>query len=123
MAVIAGTNGTISLAGAEETPVTDWTLETFANIDKYAANDTAGWKKGKAGVKDCTGSFNSKDLPSVSEGDEVVFIGYTDQDIYTVDVIIERIRTVVDMNDGTIVTRAVTFTGNGAVVATSGSAI
>ncbi len=121
MAVLAGTDGTATAAGAEETPITTWTLEIFANVDKYAANDTAGWKKGKAGVKDSTGSFDMKDKPSFNEGDEVALVLYDGQDIYTVAVIIERIRTVCDMQDGTIIARAITFTGNGAVAEATGS--
>jgi hypothetical protein len=121
MAVISGKDGTITIDAVQETPVHDWTLETSANIDKYGANDTSGWKKGVVGVKDSTGAFNMSDLPSVNEGDKVTFVGYTDQDIYTVDVIIERIRVNVDMNDGTRVGWNITFTGNGAVVKTTGS--
>ena len=122
MSVLAGTDGTITIGGSEVTPITDWTLETFANIDKYGANDTGGWKGGKSGVKDSNGSFNMKDKPSFDEGDEVALVLYDGQDIYTLaTALIGRIRTVCDMNDGTIIARAITFEGTSAVVPTSGS--
>lgn len=121
MAVLSGKDGSVYIDGTVEAPVTDWTMETTSANDAYAANDTDGWKKRKGGVKDSSGSFNMKDLPSMLEGAEVEFVGYTNQDIVTQNVIIDRIRRVCDMNDGTIISWAVEFSGNGAVSQTTGS--
>ncbi len=122
MSVISGKDGTLTVGGAEITPVLDWRLETFATISKYGANSTGGWKGGKSGVKDSNGSFNVNDKPSFSEGDEIALVLYTDQDIYTLaTALVERISVVTDMNEGTIVAFAVTFAGTSEVVPTTGS--
>jgi len=124
MAVTSGKNGTLSTGGSEEAAVTDWQLNTSSANDAYAANDTGGWKKREAGVKDATGSFNMKDKPTFNEGDKVALVLYTgDQYIYTMaSAIIDDIDVTTDMNDGTIVSWAINFSTDGAVVESTGSA-
>ncbi len=122
MAVLSGKAGTMSTAGSAEAAVGNWNLTITSANDAIATNDSAGWKIRRGGVKDCTGSWRMADKPSISEGDEVAFIGYTNQDIYTVPVIIDSIALDVDINDGTIIGFDVAFSCNGAVVPTTGSA-
>jgi len=122
MAVISGKDGTVTIGGSAEAAVQDWFIEPFANLDDFATNDTAGWKNRVAGVKDTTGGFNMLDKPSFNEGDDVAFVGYTNQDIYSQNVMIERIRVNCDMNTGAAVSFAVTFQGNGALTISTGSA-
>lgn len=122
MGKMSGKDGTLTVGGAEVTPVTDWRLETSANISKFGANDTSGWKAGVSGVKDSSGSFNMKDKPTFNEGDEVALVLYTGQDVYTLaTALIERIACVTDMNDGTTIEHAVTFSGTSAVAESTGS--
>jgi len=121
MAVHSGKNGTLTIAGQEETPVTNWKLTTSSANDAYAANDTSGWKKRVSGVKDSSGSFEMKDSPSVDEGDSIALVLYTGEDIFTLDAIVESIDVETDMNDGTIVGFIVNFAGDGAVTKSTGS--
>jgi hypothetical protein len=122
MAALSGKDGTLTVGGAEETPILDWRLRTSANMGKFAANDTGGWKGGVAGVKDSSGSFNMNDKPSFNEGDEIALVLYSGQDIYTLDTaLIESIEAVVDVNDGPPVAFAVTFQGTSAVSESTGS--
>jgi hypothetical protein len=122
MAVISGKSGTLSYGGSEEAEVLNWSLTTTSANDAYHSNDSGGWKKRVAGVKDSSGSFEMRDLPTMSEGDSAEAILYTNQDIYTVTIIIDSINVNVDINDGTAVNWTVNFSGNGAVVKTTGSA-
>ena len=118
---VAGNNGTITIDGTEETPVTTWQLtETSAN-DNYVANDTGGWNKRKGGAKDSTGSFHMKAKPSFNSGAEIAFVGYTGTDIYTQAVIVDTIGVVTDVNSGLIVAYDIAFSGNGALSKTTGS--
>jgi hypothetical protein len=122
MAALSGKDGTITVGGAEIVPVIDWRLRTSANMSKFGANDTGGWKGGVSGVKDSSGSFNMNDKPTFNEGAEIALVLYTGQDIYTLaTALIESIEAVTDMNDGTVVAFAVTFQGTSAVAESTGS--
>jgi hypothetical protein len=123
MSVKSGKLGTITISGVEETPVGNWTCDRMANLDEYAANDTGGWTKRKAGVKDASWTWDMVDKPSVDEGDEVTIVGYDGtENITTQDVVIETIKEVVDVNKGTIIKYNVTAKGNGPLVSSTGSA-
>ncbi len=122
MAALSGKDGTVTVGGAEITPVLDWTMRTAANIALFGANDTSGWKGGVSGVKTATGSFNMNDKPSFSEGDEIALVLYTGQDVYTMDTaLVGEISVVTDMNNGEPIAFAITFSATSAVVPTTGS--
>lgn len=123
MAVMSGKNGTLFLGENEVSPVTNWKLVATSDNPDYAANDTAGWKKRVAGVRDASGSFevkvaDDKQCP-VEEGDSVslaLHLDATGDNYYEVPAIIDKISVDVDINKGEIVACIVEFSGNGAVV-------
>jgi hypothetical protein len=121
MAVISGKDGSVDFDAAES-EVQDWTLNNISENQAYHTNDSGTNRKRVAGVRDSNGSFTALDLPSFIEGDTGSFVGYTGQDIYTVDVIVDQIVVTTDVNTGAPVSWAVTFSGNGAIDITQGSA-
>ncbi len=122
MGALSGKDGTVTVGGAEITPVLDWRMRTAANMALFGANDTGGWKGGVSGVKTASGSFNMNDKPTFNEGDEIALVLYTGADIYTLaTALVESIDVVTDMNDGTVVAFAVTFQGTSAVSESTGS--
>jgi hypothetical protein len=124
MAVLSGKNGTLYVGEDEITPVSNWRLRVTSDNPDYAANDTGGWKKRAAGVKDCSGSFDVKvedagNCP-VEEGDTVALklhVDATGENYYDVPAIIDEIEVNVDINEGRIVAFAIDFSGNGAITA------
>lgn len=126
MSVLTGKDGTMKINGVIPAPISNWKLTKTSNNPDYAANDTAGWKKRRPGIKDCKGSFDlkidgAKSCP-VEIGDEVTLVLYVDgtanNNYYTVPAIIDEIAVEVDINGGGIEAFAVAFSGNGAVTAT-----
>jgi len=122
MAVLSGKDGTLYVSDAEVTPVSNWRLSITSNNPDYAANDTGGWKKRTAGVKDCSGSLEVKVEDSgncpVEEGDAVTLklhVDDTGSNYYEVPAIIDKIEVEVDINEGQIVAHAIDFSGNGAI--------
>ena len=122
MAVLSGKDGTLYIGAAEITPVSNWRLSITSNNPDYAANDTGGWKKRAAGVRDCSGSFDVKVDDSgncpVAEGDAATLklhVDDTGSNYYEVPAIVDRIEVDVDINEGRIVSYAVDFSGNGAI--------
>ena len=122
MAVLSGKDGTLYIGESEVTPVSNWRFSITSDNPSYAANDTAGWKKRVAGVRDCSGSFEVKVDGSgncpVLEGDAVTLKLHVDNsssNYYEVPAIIDRIDVDVDINAGTIIAHAIDFSGNGAV--------
>jgi len=122
MAVLSGKDGTLYVDDAEVTPVSNWKLSVTSHNPDYAANDTGGWKKRVAGVKDCGGSFEVKvesdgNCP-VGEGDAVTLklhVDATGNNYYEVPALVDRIEVDVDVNRGRIVAFVVDFSGNGAI--------
>jgi len=125
MAVISGKSGTLLIDAAEVTPVSNWTLTTLSDNRAYAANDTAGWKRRAAGVRDCRGTFECKVTDSgsapVEEGDSVSLklqVDDTGSNYYTVPAIISKVEIECDIAGGEIVAWVIEFAGNGAVTRT-----
>ncbi|MBA7474158.1 hypothetical protein ES707_09506 [subsurface metagenome] len=120
MAILSGKNGTLFISTSEITPVSNWRLR----ITNYAANDTGGWKKRAAGVRDSSGSFEVKvddagNCP-VEEGDAITLKLHVDDNgsnYYQVPAVIDRVEVEVDINEGRIVAYVLEFSGNGAVAA------
>ena len=122
MAVLSGKDGTLYIGANEVTPLSNWKLSITSHNPDYAANDTGGWKKRAAGVKDCFGSFEVKvedgGNSPVEEGDSVALklhVDATGNNYYDVPAMIDKIEVDVDINQGRIVALAVDFSGNGAV--------
>jgi hypothetical protein len=122
MAVLSGKNGTLFLGAAEVTPVVNWKLVTTSNNPDYAANDTGGWKKRAAGIRDASGSLEIKASDDrhcpVEEGDAPTLKLHLDgsgNNYYEVPAIIDKISVDVDINRGEIVAYVVDFSGNGAI--------
>lgn len=47
--------------GANDFPeVTNWTIDPKVTVDKYASSGTGGWKTGREGVRDSSGTFTFK---------------------------------------------------------------
>jgi hypothetical protein len=123
MAVLSGKNGTLFLGTSEITPVSNWKFVTTSHNPDYAANDTGGWKKRAAGVRDASGSFEIKATDQntcpVEEGDTPALnlhIDNSGDNYYEVPAIVDKITVDVDINKGEIVAYVVEFSGNGAVV-------
>jgi hypothetical protein len=123
MAVLSGKNGTLFLGGSEITPVSNWKLVATSNNPDYAANDTGGWKKRVAGVRDASGSFEIKAADNqhcpVEEGDAPTLnlhLDNTGNNYYEVPAIIDKISVDVNISKGEIVAYVVDFSGNGPVV-------
>ncbi|MGD0897984.1 MAG: hypothetical protein ABR915_09105 [Thermoguttaceae bacterium] len=122
MAVLSGKNGTLFLDATEVTPVVNWKLVTTSNNPDYAANDTGGWKKRAAGVRDASGSLEIKASDDghcpVEEGDAPTLNLHLDgsgNNYYEVPAIIDKISVDVDISRGEIVAYVVDFSGNGAI--------
>ena len=112
MATISGKDGNLTIDAVQVCPVTNWTLTRTSNNDSYAANDTGGKKARKAGVKDVSGTFEIKDSdPPVAEGDEVTIVMFNGATDFTEEALIDEISTECDINEGTIVTWTVTWSG------------
>jgi len=124
MAILSGKNGTLLISSTEITPVSNWRLRITSDNPNYAANDTGGWKKRAAGVRDSSGSFEVKvddagNCP-VEQGDSITLKLHVDDNggnYYQVPAVIDRIEVEVDINEGRIVAYVLEFSGNGAVVA------
>jgi len=123
MAVLSGKNGTLYLGTSEVTPVSNWRLVSTSTNPDYAANDTGGWKKRAAGVRDAAGSFEVKVTDNqncpVEEGDMPTLKLHLDQtgnNYYEVPAVIDKISVDVDINRGEIVAYAIDFSGNGPIV-------
>jgi hypothetical protein len=123
MAVLSGKNGTLFLGSTEITPVVNWKLVTSSNNPDYAANDTGGWKKRVAGVRDASGSLEIKASDDrncpVEEGDTPTLALHLDDsgdNYYEVPSIVDKISVDVDINRGEIVAYVVEFSGNGPIV-------
>lgn len=123
MSVLSGKNGTLFLGSSEVTPVTNWRLAATSNNPDYAANDTGGWKRRAAGVRDASGSFEVKATDAqhcpVEEGDAATLklhIDASGNNYYEVPAIVDKISVDVDINQGEIVAYLVDFSGNGAIV-------
>jgi hypothetical protein len=124
MAVLSGKAGTLKLAGASVTPVSNWKLSLTSNNKAYAANDTGGCKSRVPGVQDSSGSFECKVSDSghcpVAAGDQVTAQLHVDgsgANYYELPIIIDRIQVDVDINDGQIMAFAIDFSGCGAATA------
>ncbi|MGA2619839.1 MAG: hypothetical protein ABSF26_19675 [Thermoguttaceae bacterium] len=123
MAVLSGKDGTLYLGTSEITPVSDWKLVATSNNPDYAANDTGGWKKRAAGVRDASGSFEIKATDTqqcpIEEGQTATLNLHLDasgDNYYEVPAIIDKISVEVDINKGQIIAYVLDFSGNGAVV-------
>lgn len=122
MSDIAGILGTLYVDDVEKSPVTQWDLTIVSDNKSYAANDTAGWKKRVAGIKDSRGSFvihvDSTGNAPVSEGDSITLklhIDNSGNNYYTVPAMIDEIKTNCNINAGNIIALQITFSGNGAL--------
>ena len=122
MAVLSGKNGTLTLAGAVVTPISNWKLALVSQNKAYAANDTGGAKCRVAGVADCSGSFECKVSDTgncpVALGQQVtvqLHIDSTMNNYYEAPIIIDKIDVDCDIANGEIAAFAVSFSGNGAV--------
>jgi hypothetical protein len=123
MPVISGKNGTIYLNGGEITPVVNWKLTATSNNPEYAANDTGGWKKRAAGLRDASGSLELKASDErhcpLEEGDAATLALHLDRtgsNYFEVPAIIDKISVQVDIQKGEIVAYLVDFSGNGPIV-------
>lgn len=123
MAVLSGKNGTLYLGTNEVSPVSNWKLVATSDNPEYAANDTGGWKKRAAGLRDASGSFEIKAADSqhcpVEEGDAAALklhVDATGNNYYEVPAIIDKVSVDVDINKGAIVAYVIDFSGNGAMV-------
>lgn len=118
---ISGKDGTITIDANEETPISNWSINTTSANDPFHTNASAGWMERRGGTKDSTGTFQMKGTPSVVEGQRVDFVGYTGADIYTQSIIIDSIGVTTDITGGTVVTYEVAFSGDGALTKSTGS--
>jgi hypothetical protein len=123
MAVLSGKNGTLYLNGSEITPVVNWKLTAQSSNPEYAANDTGGWKKRVAGVRDASGSLEIKASDDrhcpIEEGDAPLLALHLDRsgsNYYQVPAIVDKISVQVDIQKGEIVAYLVDFSGNGPLV-------
>jgi hypothetical protein len=122
MAVLSGKSGTLKLAGAVVTPISNWKLELTSDNKAYAANDTAGARKRVAGLKDSAGTLECKVSDTghcpVERGEQVTaqfHVDGTANNYYEVPIIIDKISVDCDIQDGGIVAFVVAFSGDGAV--------
>ena len=122
MAVISGKDGTLTVGGSPQSHVLNWVLNVISENHAYHSNASAGSRQRTAGVKDSNGTFDMIDTPSFEAGDEVELVLYTNQDIWTLTALIDQVTVTAPIDAGSNVTFAVTFSGHGAAVQTTGSA-
>jgi len=122
MSVFSGKSGTLYIDAAEVTPVSNWSLSVTSDNRTYAANDTAGWKRRVAGVRDCRGTFecmldDEGNVPCF-EGDAVTLQLHVDDsgsNYFTVPAVVDRIDVECNIQDGEVLALHIEFSGNGAV--------
>jgi len=122
MSVFSGKNGTLFIDSTEVTPVSNWTLSVTSDNRSYAANDTAGWKRRVAGIRDSRGTFecmldDAGNVP-VDEGDAVTLklqVDASGDNYYTVPAVIDKIDVECNLTDGEVLALIVEFSGNGAL--------
>ena len=122
MAVISGKDGTATQDGVEVAELSAWTLTRTSNNPDYHTNDSGGSKKRVAGVKDCSGTLTFQDRPSLDPGDGIALVLYTNEDIFTGNVIIDDESEECDIEGGAIVGFKYNFSGNGTMTPSTGSA-
>lgn len=122
MAVLSGKDGTMQLDGNVVAPLTDWKLDWTTTLKVYAANDTGGAQRRRAGPEDCAGSFHCNLTEAgncpVAAGDAVVAQFYVDGTLanyYEVPIVIAGVTVDCDIAQGDILAFVVTFNGDGPV--------
>jgi hypothetical protein len=123
MAILSGKNGTLKLAGAVVTPITNWSLTLECDVGAYVANDTGGAKKRVRGPDDCSGTFLCQATEDghcpVAAGRQVtaeLHVDDTSHNYYQAPILVSRIRVECDIATGQVVAYAVDFLGDGPVV-------
>ena len=122
MAVITGKDGTFSWEDAEQAAVSAWKLTRTSNNPDYHTNDSGGSKQRVAGVKDCSGTITFMDRPSINPGDIGTAVLYTNEDIFTGEIIIDEESETCDINAAGIIEFTYNFSGHGAMTPSTGSA-
>lgn len=122
MSVFSGKNGTLYIDAAEVTPISNWTLSVTSDNKSYAANDSGGWKRRVAGVRDCRGTFQCMldDAGNVPchEGDAITLQLHVDasgNNYYTVPAVVDKIDVECDIQEGEVLALHIEFSGAGAV--------
>ncbi len=120
MSVLSGKDGSVWIAGQRVAMVLWWELTKRASSKAYVANDTGGWRRRVAGVKDSAGrlelKFPAASSPPLEEGQQVMLQLHLDssgQNYYELPALIERISSRVDIATGEAIGWVVDFVGTG----------
>lgn len=133
MATTSGKGGTVEWnstggqSGTELTAVLGWTLNRTVMVDKFATNDSGGWKVGVSGVSDWSATVRCKYdaatniVPQIGQEVEVtLFIdeseGISNQyDRYYANCVAENVELEVDVDTGKAVAFVLSISSDGAL--------
>ena len=121
MSVESGKRGDLTWMGSRVTKCQNWKYDRTSDNKSYHTNEGDGSLERVAGVKDCSGSFDTLEIPVFDEGDKRQAVFYDDVNIHTGTIIIDTIGEVCDMETGEILKWVTTFSGSGAFAKTTGS--
>ena len=117
---LSGKDGTVKIATTAVALITHWTLEKSVNTDRFADNESAGYKRTIAGVRHARGTVRGKlDTAAAStilEGTSSVVLDlYVNAtEFYRVTSIMSNFKVgEVDINDGPAIPFEATFESTG----------
>jgi len=124
--VVSGSKGSLTV-GATKFEITKWSFATSADTDRYATNETAGYKKTVAGNLAASGSIEGKRVTGATTRVETVLVegatialvleletGTIASGEITVSAVIKGVELEVDVDGGSIESFSCSFESDGA---------
>lgn len=121
MSVESGQRGDLTWLGSQVTKVLNWKYTRTSENHAFHTNESAGSRERIAGVKDCSGTFETLELPTFDEGAKRQAVLYDDVNIHTGTIIIDSIDETCDIDGGAPNKWVIAFSGSGAFAKTTGS--